>query len=244
MPAAILSLLVLFTLVTARAETPDAAFDAANKLYAEGKYAAAATAFEKLGQEGQSSAALFFNLGNAYFKSGQIGRAIAAYRCAEQIAPRDPDIRANLRFARNQIVGPTQPPTRSQQWLTQLTLNEWTAAAASFGWVWLILLTIPQWKPALKPALRNYALSAGLLTLLFALGTGLAYAEHRPGSLAIVTVGEAAIHNAPLDESPTPFSLHNGAELRVLDQKDDWLQVTTDPTRIGWLRRNQVLFGR
>ena len=75
-------------------------FDTANKLYEEGKFAEAAAAYESLVQSRQVSAALYFNLGNAWFKSGQIGRAIAAYRQAEQMTPRDPDLRANLQFAR------------------------------------------------------------------------------------------------------------------------------------------------
>ena len=64
----------------------------------------------------QTARILKANLGNAYFKSGQLGKAIAAYREAEQMSPRDPDVRANLRFARNQVQGPTLRPrgTRSR----------------------------------------------------------------------------------------------------------------------------------
>ena len=94
------------------AAEPAAAFDAANKLYEQGKPAEAAQAFERLAQAGQTSGPLYFNLGNACFKAGQIGRAIAAYRQAELLAPRDPDARANLQFARKQVEGPTLAPRR------------------------------------------------------------------------------------------------------------------------------------
>jgi tetratricopeptide (TPR) repeat protein len=73
-----------------------AAFDSANKLYEEGKFAEAASAYETLAKSGQSSATLCFNLGNAFFKSGQIGRAIAAYRQAEPTC----SLRATKRRAR------------------------------------------------------------------------------------------------------------------------------------------------
>ena len=49
---------------------------------------------------GAASPAVYFNLGNAFFKQGQIGRAIAAYHSAQTVDPRDPDVRANLGFAR------------------------------------------------------------------------------------------------------------------------------------------------
>ena len=74
-------------------------FDAANKLYEEGKFSDAAAAYEQMIQSGTASSAIYFNLGNAFFKSGQLGRAVAAYRDARTIAPHDPDVRANLDFA-------------------------------------------------------------------------------------------------------------------------------------------------
>ena len=143
-------LLLALPAVPSRAALSDAAFESANKLYEEGKFAEAASAYEKVLQGGQTSAALCFNLGNAFFKSGQIGRAIAAYRQAERLAPRDPDLRANLQFARNQTQGPTLAPSRWQRWLGRLTLNEWTVLAAAAVWLWLLLLAVLQWRPRLS----------------------------------------------------------------------------------------------
>src|SRR5438093_11113999 len=108
-----------------RADTTPAAFEAANRLYFEGKFSEAATTYGILEQSGQRSAALYFNWGKALFKSARIGRAIAAYRKAQALAPRDPDIRANLQFARAQRQGPTLFFKKSQQWLHKLSLNEW-----------------------------------------------------------------------------------------------------------------------
>src|SRR5438874_2259009 len=124
-----------------------ALFDAANKLYEQGKFAEAAAGYEDLGRSSGASAALYFNLGNAFFKSGQIGRAIAAYRSAEQLTPRDPDVRANLQFARKQAQGPSFSPNRWQRWLSKLTLNEWTLLATGSVWLWFLLLAALQWWP-------------------------------------------------------------------------------------------------
>src|SRR5215469_5260146 len=87
--------LLLFALgvVAAGGATAESAFDEANKLYEQGKYTEAANGYEKILQSGQVSAAVLYNLGNAFFKSGQLGRAIATYRRAQQLAPRDPDLR-------------------------------------------------------------------------------------------------------------------------------------------------------
>ncbi len=93
------------SLVLPRAAEPAAAFEQANKLYEQGRFPAAAVAYENLLRSGQRSAAVYFNLGNACFKSGQVGKAIVNYRLAERLAPRDPAIRANLQFARGSVPG-------------------------------------------------------------------------------------------------------------------------------------------
>ena len=234
-------LLTILCPALSRAEIPVAAFDSANKLYEQGKFAEAASAYAGLLQSNQASAALYFNLGNAFFKSGQIGRAIAAYRYAGQVTPRDPDVRANLQFARNQTPGPTLAPSRWQRWLGRLTLNEWTLLAASAAWLWLLLLTVLQAWPALRPSLKGYALALAIATGLLCSCVAAAWYETRFMRTAIVITGEAIVRHGPLAESQTAFTAHDGAELRVLDQKDDWLQVSAGASRIGWLRRDQAL---
>jgi len=227
--------------LTARAELSASAFDTANKLYEQGKFAEAAAAYQKLLESGQTSPALYFNLGNAFFKAGQIGRAIATYRLAEQLTPRDPDLRANLQFARNQVPGPTLAPARWERILGTLSLNEWSLLAMAGFWVWLILLVLPQLKPALKPALRGYTLGAGLATGVLCALFAVVLVQNRFTREATVIAREAVVRQGPLDESPSAFTVHDGAQLRLLDQKDDWFQVSTDSRHFGWIRRNQVL---
>jgi tetratricopeptide (TPR) repeat protein len=238
----VLALLGLTVLpLPAQSALTSAAFDAANKLYEEGKFAEAASAYQKLALSGQVSAALYFNLGNAYFKSGQIGRAIASYLEARQISPRDPDVRANLQFARNQTPKPTLSPSRWQRWLGRLTLNEWTLLAVGAVWLWLLLLAIQQCRPALQPVLRGYVLCLTVLAALLCVCVAAALRETCYIRTAIVVAPEAAVRYTPLPESATAFTVHDGAELRVLDQKDEWLQISAGPGRLGWIRRDQTL---
>jgi tetratricopeptide (TPR) repeat protein len=227
--------------INARAENAAGAFDAANKLYGQNKFTEAASAYEQLLQSNRVSAATYFNLGNAWFKSGQIGRAIAAYRHAEQLAPRDPDIRANLQFARNQIQGPTLQVSRWEHWLKFLTINEWTALAAVAFWLCLLLLVLIQFRPALKRALWNFVMLTGVATVVLLVCLGLVLHDQYSNPLAIVISPDAVVHNSPFDESPNSFTAHDGAEFGVLDKKNNWLQVSDRRGRIGWLRRDQVL---
>lgn len=221
-----------------------AEFEAANKFYAQGKYAEAAAGYEKLLQGGSVSATIYYNLGNAYFKAGQLGRAIAAYRHADDQAPRDPDLQANLQFARNQVQGPTMTLSWWQRWLDRLTLNEWSVAAAAGIWVCFLLLAAQQWRPTLKPVLRNWIIAAGCGTLLLCATCGAAFQQKQLSQVAIAVARDIAVRQSPLDEAPTAFTVQDGAELRVLDRKDDWLQVSTGPRRIGWVQKGQVVVGQ
>ena len=223
------------------AQTPTAAFEAANKLYYENKFPEAADAYQKLLQTGTASPALYFNLGNAWFKAGQIGRSMAAYRQAEQLTPRDPDIRANLQFARNQAQAPTFSPGRWQLALRKLTLNEWTMLASGAVWLWFLLLAVSQWRTGWKRSFRKLLLGLGVLAVILCVCVAATICENRYGQVAIVIAREAVVRHGPLDESQNAFAVHDGAELRVLERKDDWLLVTTDPRRTGWIRRDQVL---
>ncbi len=237
------TLLFLLALISERsfaAAEVESAFDNANKLYAENKFTDAVAAYEKLTATGTISPALYFNLGNAQFKAGQIGRAIAAYRQAEGIAPRDPDLSANLRFARNQVQGPTIKSSAWQRWLGKLSVNEWTWLCVAGLWITFALLIARQLKPALAPALRNWTWLAAGSTAILCVCLSLAFSQIVGEKITIVTVADATVRNSPLDQSPSTFTAHDGAELRVIDSKDDWLQVTDDTRRIGWLKREST----
>ena len=108
---------------------------------------------------GQASAAVYFNLGNAWFKAGQFGRAICAWRRAQELAPRDPDVRANLQFARSQAGqgAPALPGLPLARWTTRLTINEWTVLSSLAVAFFFLLLTARQIWPALKKSTNGLA---------------------------------------------------------------------------------------
>jgi hypothetical protein len=136
---------------------------------------------------------------------------------------------------------PTLSPTRWQRWLGRLTLNEWTVLAAGAVWIWLLLLAVLQWRPALRPPLRAYVLSIAILAVLLCSCAAAALRETRFTRTAIVITRDTAVRYTPLPESATAFTVQDGAELLVLDQKDEWFQVNAGPRRTGWLRRDQVV---
>ena len=242
---------LLLVAPTLRAGAPETAFDAANKLYEEGKFADAASRYEQLLQDGPAAVA-YFNLGNAWFKAGQTGRAVAAWRQAERLTPRDPNVRFNLQFARKRVLGNDAPADPLwPRFLRALTLNEWTILATIMLWIWFLLLALRELKPDLRRVLRGYTAVAGIDVLLVGGCLAAAAALQHRAHPAVVIVPSAIARTGPLDEAKPvkDLSLRDGAEVSVLDQKEVtaadkkqlWFQVRDLAGRSGWVKSDQVL---
>jgi len=217
-----------------------ASFTAANKLYAEGKFAEAAAAYDALLQTGVQSPAVLFNAGNAEFKAGHLGRAVADYRQAALLSPRDAELRANLVFVRSRVQGATERESSWQGWVGGLTLNEGAVLTAVFFWLMLGLFAACQLRPALVPKLKTGLRVSVVLTVFSATILGLQAANHFNSAIAVVTNAEVTARSGPFDEAQSAFTVHDGVELPVLDRHDDWVQVRNSAGKIGWLSRKQV----
>jgi tetratricopeptide (TPR) repeat protein len=236
-------LAILLTIVLAGkvfAAEVAADFSTANKLYAEGKFAAAAEAYEKILLIGGQSPALLFNCANAEFKSGHLGKAIAAYRQAAQLSPRDAELRANLAFVRNQVTGATVRERFWQNWLGTLTLNEGAVLTAVLFWLTFALLIARQLRPALVPKLKNATWIFSVLTIFSGAVLGVQAANHFSSATAVVIADNVTARSGPFDDAQSAFTARDGAELSVLDRRDNWLQVANGAGKSGWLPAKQV----
>lgn len=246
-PAATAAAVLLVLLVApARAteETPRAIFFRGNALYADGRYADAAAAYERLLATGVASANTYFNLGNAYLKQGQVGRAVLAYERAARLAPGDPDLRANLAFAREQAGAGKPAP-----WPTRLLLPlaaTWSTDALLLGtavawWALMLLLVVRLVRPAARRAAARAAFVAGVAFLL--MGASATYrllaVDLRP-TVVVVAPSETAVRFEPSDAGTVHFQVKPGATLRRLGTREGWVQVGRDDGRRGWIERTAV----
>ena len=97
-----------------------------------------------------------------------------------------------------------------------------------------------QIRPALKSALRGFVPGAVAVTFLSCACLGVDAAIHFNRQTAVVVAPEATPRSGPFEEAQSAFTVRNGAELAVLDRRDNWLQVTDGSGRIGWIQRQQV----
>ncbi|MDD2241248.1 MAG: tetratricopeptide repeat protein [Kiritimatiellae bacterium] len=237
------SLILLFTLVIALTSAPPAAhaatpdhtrtFVEAASAYDDNRLPDAIAGWESLLNRGQVLPEVLFNLGNAYYRHGELGAAIRAYRHAQTLAPRDPDIRANLGFAA-QTAGMTLPVRRlPARALLQASQREWRDIAnVAFGLLFLALAFWMAW-PRYRYISRPAAVVAALLLALAIAGLW-AHRDLRQWPERVVMAPDQKVLSGPLDTSTPLLAIPEGAIVRQLDRRGPWLKIEYDSTR-GWL---------
>lgn len=227
---------------------PERLWDEAGTAYINGNYHGAAEAYEALVSRGLSSAKLFYNLGNAYFKEGRLGKAVLYYRRALRLAPGSDDIRYNLSVAEARTKDNIEqiPEFFLTQWMRSLrrtmSCTGWSvlslgALALALG---LFLLFLLSQRLSLRKAGFYGTLAAGLL---FALATWFAAGERREmldRSEAVVMSASVAVKSSPDKSATDLFVLHEGTVLRITGRLDDWSEVTIADGKKGWLESRTV----
>jgi tetratricopeptide (TPR) repeat protein len=223
----------------------------ANQLYEAGQFAQAAQGYQQLVDQGYADSALFYNLGNAYFKQGDHGRAILYYRRAEQLAPRDPDVAANLELARAQTVDQLEATdgegffSRLTQFVQGwLTLNELATITLGVWFLFAFLLIVfsgsktgSAWRKGLQYGLvvTSLALAVGIFALASCL-----YAENNH-SEGLVVASEVNVTSGPGSQYVTEFTLHNGAEVNLVETRGNWVRLALPGGELqGWAPASAV----
>src|SRR5437870_11133970 len=114
---------------------PNAEFAKANQEYAQGHFKEAISGYEALVRAGQWSANLFYDLGNAYFRAGDFGRAILNYERALALDRHHPEATANLQIARDEARSLEMQQSRLERYLQFASANEFSIVAAVAFWI-------------------------------------------------------------------------------------------------------------
>ena len=218
------------------------AMAATNALYEDGLYEQAARSYQQLADKGYDDPALYYNLGNAYFKQGDLGRAILNYLRAERIAPRDDDVKANLDFARGQTLDVLEtgeaPFIRFVTGLLfRFTTGELGAVAlASWllfsGSLLLAMIGPRRWLAWARPA----ALVTAVLLLLGAGSlAGRLYVDSTSRE-AVIVVEEVDVLSGPGNRYNPEFTLHAGAETGLVERRGAWARIALPGGSLqGWV---------
>jgi tetratricopeptide (TPR) repeat protein len=216
----------------------------ANVLYEQGDYAGAINLYESLVAAEIRDGAIYFNLGNAYFQTQNLGKALLNYRRAQLLIPLDGELNTNMAWVRAERVDIQGDETMLVDSLASLTSGVLTLSELS--WVTLILWMLffgvlaawvvrVDWRDVLRVPL--IAASTLMISTVVMLGSRLFVESNRPAALA---VNDTAVMSGPGEDYLEIYRLYSAAELRVLEQRGDWVRFILPDQRQGWIQKAMI----
>ena len=217
------------------------AFDAANAAYADGRYEEAAAMYQSLLDE-QPDATLYYNLGNARFKQGELAQAILNYERALRLKPNYKDAQYNLAFAQSRITDNiVEQDFFLSSWARTVrnNLSERTWWSTSIGLFICALIALLLFLLGRELWLRKTAFHVAWIALLFSLIAGLnAGSLHQRNTLrneAIITQGVVNVKSSPDRSGTDLFTIHEGTKVTIRETLGEWVNVRVGSNE-GWMK--------
>lgn len=213
-----------------------------NQSYIDGDYAAAVTAYQAIENRGYSSSRLYYNMGNAYYKQGQIGRAILYYNRALVVSPSMDDARHNLEIAEAQTkdniaVVPEFFLNRYMRTLrSAISCSAWSVMSVAFFGVMLLFLLIFLLGSRIK--VRKVGFYGAVVSLLLFVVVTIFGVSARNSIIdrpaAIVMSSAISVKSSPDRAATDLFVLHEGTKVEVSSEVDGWSEITIADGKKGW----------
>jgi tetratricopeptide (TPR) repeat protein len=224
-------------------QSPEIMFQQANQLYQQGKVVEAKDLYETIVRNGYVSGDLYYNLGNAYYKAGNIPRAILFYERALRLIPNDDDLRHNLQLANLMITDRIEPAPKLFIWeywdALKDVLSVRLATWLTYGGYLLVIAAIAALVLGRRYALRKAALIAGGVggvVCVVCLSLFLAkLSDVNRTDEAILQSGIVTVKNSPDVKSSDAFVLHGGVKVKIVDRVGDWVKIRLADGKVGWM---------
>jgi len=213
----------------------DPDFAKANRDFAQGHFKEAISGYEALIRDGQWTANVFYDLGNAYFRTGDFGRAILNYERALALAQHHPEATANLQIARDEAHALELQPSWPERYLQFATVNQYSVTAAVAFWVAAFCLAALIFTP------RRSAATISLLLVMVLVFAGAIFAiwqverGSKGNALAIVTGKDVQARLATAGTANAVLALPPGSEVKILSTRGDWTYVALPNNLRGWI---------
>lgn len=214
-----------------------------NMHYRDSNFQSAIHQYEKILNLGFENGALYYNLGNAYFKNGFLGKAILNYLKAKKFIPNDADLISNLHYAQSLIKEPAL--TIEEPWFKKLyislvnpfSLNLITLICEILYFILSTLIIVFILTKSWKKIINHLIYS---ILILFIISLSLLYTRYNTTIIqkqAVIISKTIDSKFEPFNDATTFFTLHEGEHVNVVISKKDWVKIKRSDGKQGWIKK-------
>ena len=222
-------------------------FNEANDLFISKKYKKSIELYEKIIDSGQENSTVFYNLGNAYYRSGDIGHAIWAYKHANKFSPRDKDIIHNLKIAEAKKIDRINSPPLFilhdfyRKIKSSMTMFELILVGGILFFIFS-LLWIKQIFSGKKNVLSKsiFQILLTFIIIVHAVILDMAFERKRISNEAIIVEKSDAQSGPFLGDNKVLFQINEGSVVEVLEEKNNWSEIILIDGKKGWVLSNAL----
>lgn len=215
----------------------------ANEIYKTGKYKEAVEAYESIVESNKEAPELYFNLGNAYYKTGNIPAAILNYERALLLDPSDSDIKYNLEMSRKMVVDKIEsiPQFFFDRWMNNIIQTRSSDSWAWFSIVTFIIVLVLALVFFFTSSSSRKKLAFGLAIVMFIISViafGFSYSQKQKlanREHAIIFAPSVTIKGSPDNSGTDLFLLHEGTKVKVLETLGKWANIQLSDGNEGWI---------
>lgn len=229
-------------------QSADYLFEKGNAAYQNENYSEAIDQYQSVLALGLESGSLYYNLGNAYYRTGAIGLAILNYECALKWLPNDENVRFNLKLANLTVKDRIDPPP---EFFLFCWVRQATNLLSSRGWgllvaIFLFIASVAVAVLTLAEAKRfrtSLKYLTGISAAIVLISVAAMIPRHRietgqnAGIIIHYSVRSLA---APQEGSTELFIVHEGTKVAILDKDGDWLKIELIDGKQGWIPADDI----
>ena len=246
----VLSFIICFSVSSEiKAQKPEELLTRANSLYNENAFDSALVVYKSIIEEGYSSATLYYNIGNTYYKLRNYPLAIYYYEKSLKLDPNNDDTKHNIEIAKLFLTDKIEavPELFIKTWWNNLsnffTLNTWSIITLIL--IGFSLICIFFYATAKARGLKKSMFFTGLLMIILTIcSLSISAKKHRYISShneGIIVTPTITIKSSPSTSSIDLFVLHEGSKVKILDNADGWEKIKIANGSIGWLPTSAVI---
>lgn len=241
-----IALILTSLTIMAQGNTTKAAGDQA---YSEGRYADAIEIYETLIGGNNTSLSLYYNLGNAYFRNNEPGKAILNYERALKVNPNDDDTKENLKFVQSTIIDkvPVDEIPFYKSWgrafASIFTMDMWAIIGiVSFLFV-LVALFIHFFKTNLRRTTLTLTIVCILITLVANISAHTLYVECKDKNEAVILEEMVVVKSSPDNSGTELTKIHEGLKVKIIDNSlNEWTRIEANNGNrvVGWVKSKSL----